>query len=283
MIRLTRDTYQRPDDLIHPADPTDPADVLYTRSYLMTRMVVGIIGVVLPIVFIVGEAFFLRGGVHVRGSISAYYHTSMRDIFVAALCVTGFFLATYMAGRSNQDFWLSFVAGVAVLGVVFFPTSRPHLLRDAPRCGVTPMPDGCSPVQQQLGERLVAGIHFGCAVVFILTLAWLCFVFASREQPGSAMARIPSLCGWIILGAVAWAVVGGFLKATIWELTPLYVGEVAAVWAFGAAWLVKSRDLWSALGHPVQASDTRPPDDRAPAERLRPGGPGGSGGTASRR
>jgi len=59
------------------------------------------------------------------------------------------------------------------------------------------------------------------------------------------MARIPYSCGWVILGAVAWA--------AIWELTPLYVGAVISVWAFGVAWLLKSRDLWAALGHAVKS------------------------------
>ena len=36
--------------------------------------------------------------VHVRGSLSAYYHSSMQDIFVGSLCVTGLLLITYMAG-----------------------------------------------------------------------------------------------------------------------------------------------------------------------------------------
>lgn len=52
--------------------------------------------------FIIGEAFFLRAGVQVRGSISAYYHTSMRDLFVGGLTVVGFMLLTYMAGRKNR-------------------------------------------------------------------------------------------------------------------------------------------------------------------------------------
>src|SRR5262249_44338468 len=72
-------------------------DAAYTRSYRAMRLVVGILGVALPLVFIIGEAFFLRGGVHVRGSISAYYHTPMQDVFVGGLCVIGFLLATYMA------------------------------------------------------------------------------------------------------------------------------------------------------------------------------------------
>jgi hypothetical protein len=243
-------TIPSPPDL---RDHTDPA-VLYRLSNLVARAIVGTLGILLPLVFIIGETVFLRGGVHVRGSLSAYYHTSMRDLFVAGLCVIGFFLATYLSGEPRTaDFRLSLVAGLAVLGVAFFPTMRPHLLPSAPRCGVTPMPDGCSPIQQQLGERLVAGVHFTFAAVFILSLALICFVFAKREQDhkhDARMAAIVRACGWIIIGAVAWVAVGGLLNVTVWELTPLYLGEVVSVWAFGAAWLLKARDLRKALGPP---------------------------------
>jgi hypothetical protein len=255
MGMLTGETLPRPDDLRNTADPR----VLYARSYLLIRMIVGIIGILLPLAFIIGEAVFLRGGVHVRGSISAYYHTSMRDVFVAGLCVTGFLLATYMSGQSNPDFWYSLLAGVAVLGVVFFPTERPNIQEGAPRCGTTPMPEGCSPFQQQFGETLVAGIHFTLAVVFILSLAWICFLFAYREKQykkDARMARILYSCGWTILLAVAWVIVGQLLNLTIWELTPLYIGEVVSVWAFGLAWLLKSRDLWATLGRPQPAAPT---------------------------
>jgi hypothetical protein len=153
------------------------------RLLLIATTVVGVIGVLLPFAFIIGEAFFLRAGVHVRGSISAYYHTSMRDIFVGGLCVVGLLLATYMAEqRKRPDWWLSLLAGIAVLGVVFFPTGRPNLAEGAPLCGTTPEPRGCSPVQQQFGETRVAAIHFACAVVFILSLAAICFYFAYRER-----------------------------------------------------------------------------------------------------
>ena len=57
----------------------------------------------------------------------------------------------------------------------------------------------------------------------------------------------------MILGAVAWVILGGLLNVTIWELTPLYLGEVISVWAFGVAWLLKARDLWKALGPPPSA------------------------------
>src|SRR6266581_3942857 len=84
---------------MHSRYPDHGRDRAYTRSYRISRLVVGFLGVLLPIVFIVGEAAYLRGGVHVRGSLSAYYHTSMQDIYVGGLCVIAFLLITYMAGE----------------------------------------------------------------------------------------------------------------------------------------------------------------------------------------
>jgi hypothetical protein len=219
--------------------------VLYVRSYFLIRRVVGLMGISLPVVFIVGEAYFLRGGVHFRGSLSAYYHSSMRDLFVAGLCTTGLLLATYLAGQPNtSEFWLSLVAGLAVLVVVFFPTQRPGLTADAPRCGSLPAPSGCSPVQQRLGEEWTSVIHFFFAAVFILSLAAIAFLFA-REQYRNRkqlIAWIQKACGWVIVAAVLLVIVGELWDVTLGELTPLYVGEVASVWAFGASWLLSG---WS--------------------------------------
>jgi hypothetical protein len=152
---FTDDTLVPPRDL---GDRDDP-NAVFTRSYLTIRTTVGIIGVALPFVFIIGELFFLRGGVHVRGSLSAYYHTTMRDYFVGGLAVVGVLLATYMAGQSQRtDFKLSLLSGLAVLGVAFFPTNRPSLPDGAPLCGTLPEPTGCSPMQQYWGETEVRDV-----------------------------------------------------------------------------------------------------------------------------
>lgn len=254
MAGLTRDTFERPDDLTDRSDPR----VLYVRSYLLIRTVVGVLGILLPLLFIIGEAYFLRGSVQVRGSLSAYYHTSMRDLFVAGLCVIGYLLATYMSAQTNTwDFWLSLVAGVAVMGVAFFPTGRPGLTEEAPLCGTTPIPSGCSAIQQQLGENVVAAIHYTSAAIFIVSLGVLAFYFASRERRhtnNTGLANVLKLCGVAIFAAVAWVIVGGLLRATFWGLTPLYVGEVLSVWAFGLAWLLKGRDLWKLLARTLAPS-----------------------------
>jgi hypothetical protein len=88
--------------------------------------------------------------------------------------------------------------------------------------------------------------------VFIVFLAVMSFLFATSEvlpkqdrltargRPQPTVFRHPalfwihSLCALVILAAGAWA----FAGAGIWELTPLYIGEVAAVMAFGLSWLI---------------------------------------------
>lgn len=243
MSRLTTDTFQRPQDL------SDGADALYARSYLLIRLVVGGIGILLPTLLFVLDGLVLKGGLSVRGSLSAYYHSGARDLFVAGLCVTGFLLITYMAGqKTTWDFWLSLVAGLAVLGVAFLPTKRSGLVDTALLCGPgsEPVPPGCTQLQQAFGEKIVATGHFISAAIFILSLAAICFVFAHRERIHSGKAarvRIHWVCGVVILAAVAWVGVGRVLTVEILSFTPLYVGEVVSVYAFGVSWFVKGLDL----------------------------------------
>lgn len=242
---LTTDSFQRPTDLSRPDDA-----VLYAKSYLLLRSVLGFIGVLLPIAFIAGEAYFIAGGFQIRGSLSSYYHSTMRDLFVAGLAVTGFLLLTYMAGqRGTYDYWLSTIAGVAVLGVAFLPTTRPDL-GDGPMCGTLPEPAGCSAVQQYLGEEFTAKLHFVSAAVFILSLAAIAFVFAHREKEYNdrpRLAMIQQACGLVIVAAVLWVVLGNFVDLRFGPLTPLYLAEVVAVWAFGLSWLLTARALLARL------------------------------------
>jgi multisubunit Na+/H+ antiporter MnhB subunit len=242
-------------------------DEAYTRSYRAIRLMVGFLGISLPLIFIFVEAYLLKGSVHIRGSLSAYYHSPLQDVFVGGLCVIGALLATYMAGEwKTVDFWASLIGGVAVLGVVFFPTMRAGLPKGAPLCGSVPQPPSCSFVEQQLGEHTTAVIHAACAVVFILSLAVMSFLFAASEvQPKDGRTPVPrrrelksqvrfwiyTACGLIILIAGVWA----FWGAGVWQLTPLYIGEVASVWAFGVSWLLAGFSLTAPARHKVPASD----------------------------
>jgi hypothetical protein len=247
MALMTTDTFARPDDLTNVTD----ARVLYARSYLLIRVIVGLVGILMPTSLFLLDAWALRGGWVVKGSLSAYYHSGARDLFVGALCVTGFLLITYMAAqRRNWDYWLSTIAGIAVLGVALLPTSRPRLSDAEPLCGTSPTPAGCTQLQQAFGETAVAVIHFTCAAIFILSLAALCFLFARREQvhaQNRAQKQLHLICGGAILLAVAWVGLGRVLDAEVLGLTPLYLGEIVSVYAFGVAWIAKGRDLLKAI------------------------------------
>jgi hypothetical protein len=255
-------------DFVPPADlsNTDDPRVRYTRSYLLIRIVVGLLGLALPIAFIIGEAFIARG-VHFRGSISAYYHSPMRDIFVGGLWVIAFLLIMYLAGAQGKDRRLdrplSTWAGVFLLAVVLFPTGRPGIPEGTPLCGDTPDPlPQCSTLQNELGETPVAAIHFVAAGLFVLTLAAICFYWAARdvekraekaEDRGDAVnrrvlwisgrARIHTICGTLILLGLVLAPLGFEVQG----LTSLYLGEIIAVWSFGFAWLFSAGDLWKEL------------------------------------
>lgn len=162
---------------------------------------------------------------------------------------------------------------MAVLAVVFFPTWRPGVPTEAPLCGSNPPPLGCSPVEQALGEALTARIHAAAAAVFILCLAAISFLFARREKiynHSDTRKQLHVFCGSAILAAVAWVIIGGALKINIWKLTPLYLGEIISVWAFGVSWLAKGEDLRSILHRTSRSgkSEVDSPDD-VPADASR--------------
>lgn len=222
-----------------PASRSTASPEAYILSYKVIRLAVGFLGVLLPVFLILGETSLLRRGVHIEGSLSAYYHTSMQDLFVGDLSVIGVLLITYMAGESKTwGFWASLLAGFAVLGVVAFPTSRPG--NPLPACGSHPEPAGCSPVEQALGEHTTAQIHSGCAIAFVVLLCVMSVIFAL--EVGLQMRvrfAVHIACAVVILVAGIWALWG----ADLGPVTHLYLGEVAAVSAFGISWLVAASQV----------------------------------------
>jgi hypothetical protein len=93
----------------------------YVISYLNLRRTVGWIAILLPFGLLAGVIVL---GSAVPGSVSGYYYSPMRNVLVAALCVLGVFLISYN-GYDRLDSAITNVAGVAAIGVAFFPTSSP--------------------------------------------------------------------------------------------------------------------------------------------------------------
>lgn len=247
VLGLETDTFQRPTDL---SDTSDP-DVRFARAYLRIRVAIGVTGILLPPVLWFLEGVLLKGDWHLRESLSAYYYSGARDVFVGGLCIIGFLMLTYTTGSTSRaDFIFSTLAGIAVLGVALFPTDRPAEVAGEHVCGTVAdqLAAGCTVLHQNLGEGVVGGIHKGSAFLFIAFLACLCWAFAASEKdhhtdPGNPHGpfhvRFHRRCAGAIVIAGLWALLGPDMG----NLTNLYAGEVAAVWVFGSSWLFKGWDL----------------------------------------
>jgi len=217
----------------------DEADRLrYLRSYLVMRTMIGLIGVALPFALGLGDLVLSGRGPFTRGSLSAYYYSGARDVFVGTLYAVAVFLITYKVAEANLDNTLSLVAGTAALGVATFPTDRPDP-------GVT-----LTPLQQQFGETMVATVHYLSAAVFIGSLAVLCYFFGVRE--GRRPRRHDGRCSpcfwkwfhWSCAAAIAAAVLYyGISRLAGGTPRDLLVTELVSVWAFGASWLMKGLEL----------------------------------------
>src|SRR5262245_63273661 len=87
-------------------------------SYLTLRQMIGWIGLLMP--FFVRVGAFLREGIRSTDSISAYYYTGQRDVFVSTLVLVGILLTCYRT-QAVRDNVVAIIAGVAAIGIGLFP------------------------------------------------------------------------------------------------------------------------------------------------------------------
>jgi hypothetical protein len=233
-------------------DGLTPGGQLYARSYLQIRLLIGLTGFLLPLSLVGLDWLFMTEGRQIQGSMSAYYHTPARDLFVAGLCVVGVLLLTYLTAQLwTWDFVLSSLAGVCVLVVAFFPTWRPGLSQASTRCGESPLtPPGCTALQQRFGEQQVATVHSVAAVTFVVLLAALSLVFAARaKHDGEPDTRrhLYLTCAAVIVLAGLWAILGPTLRLSTYSVQRTYAGEFVAFYAFSISWFAASWDLISGI------------------------------------
>jgi hypothetical protein len=260
---ITRDFFTR--DLEAPErENLTGAERVYLRCYLWLRMLIGSLALLLPIVLLVGDWRLLSGPFAARGSLSAYYHSGMRDVFVGFLFAIAAFLVTYRAFTLRIENLLTIVAGLAAIVVAVFPTDRPaEVLARSPE----------TPLQHSLGEGLTAGIHYGGAVSLIVLLAVISVFFGIKEakRAPSAGHRPPVFWTWFHWGcaAVIACACGYMLLANsahvLDDRYSLLIGESVSVVAFGLSWLFKGveRDM---LGDTAPEATTGEAANHAPED-----------------
>jgi hypothetical protein len=192
-------------------------------SYLTLRRGIGILGVALPVLLVVGCRVF-GPCTSVLESISDYYGTVMRDVFVGVLFGIGLFLFSYK-GYERKDDVAGHVACLCAIGVALFPATS--------------------------ATSAIRILHFLFAAGLFVTLSYFSlFLFTKTGATVTPRKRIRNrvyvVCGVIMLACIAGvAVYYAFLRGTsIAALKPVFLLESLALWAFGLSWFVKGETLW---------------------------------------
>jgi len=234
-------------------------------SYLLLRKTVGWIGTLLPVVLIAGNVIFYS--TDLPDSMSSYYYTHMRNVFVGTLCALGVFLLAY-AGYDEWDRWITNIAGIGAIGVAMFATKPTVCPVRANSCA--------SPAVRAMttGQSVIGTIHLGFAMIAFLALGVMALRFA--KLPPTAVPRPPGIPAWLrsalgmpqrgqadprtaadkrssaifrccgigILLCVVLAVASNFLPTSVKNAAPvLFIFEALAVFAFGVSWFVKGQTL----------------------------------------
>jgi len=219
-----------------PAKPHKDRSEQLIISFLSIRKAIGILGLALPILLLLGS-FIIGDCDQIQGSISAYYYTSVRNIFVGILCAVSFYLFSYN-GYDQKDRILSAMCGLCSLGIAFLPTS------------VDPPLTNC--VTQLVEDSMISNLHFFFAGSFFLLSAYISinqFTLGSPTPTKQKLKRnrVYRQCGYVmILSIVLIGIYTVILRDKFPELVnlkPIFWLESIALWAYGASWLVKGEFL----------------------------------------
>jgi hypothetical protein len=216
----------------------EKAPVPLVISYLLMRALIGVIAVLLPFVMI-GIGWAIGHGF--QPSMSSYYYTPMRNLFVGSLCAIGVFLVTY-DGYDLADRTITDIAGLCTICIAFFPT--------------TP---GYRPTAEQV---LIGHLHLTFACIAFVLLSVMAFRFAKREPTPPGLTwwqQVKYAFGFTGQGnsqaprweRVVYRVSGVVILVCIILVYPLsavatyslLVLEATMLVFFGLSWFVKGRKI----------------------------------------
>lgn len=195
-------------------------------SYLALRKAVG--GVALGLPFALSIPLLVLRHHMLEPSISDYYYTGMRNLFVGSLSAIAMFMLC-CRGYDRKDEIAGVFSAFCALGVAFFPK--------APEAGATPR-------QSHIGTA-----HYIFAALLFSTLAYFCLVLFKMSAANKTMTRkkaqrnrLYTVCGSVIVASIVLiAILKGLLKIDhlVGNVGTVFCFETTALLAFGAAWLTK--------------------------------------------
>jgi hypothetical protein len=208
----------------HPINETNTL----VLSYLEMRRAVGYLGIGLPFVVSLGGLIIFGDGF--QDSISGYYYTGMRNVFVGSLWAIGVFLLSYK-GYERKDAIAGNLACLLAIGVALFPVA-PH---------TNPSPQ----------QEIIGHIHLGFASLFFASLAYFSLCLFTKTDPEKTPSprkiyrnSIYRTCGYamvscLILIVVIHIVLAREANAPLGRWGLVFWLESIAIVAFGISWMTK--------------------------------------------
>ncbi|TSC74875.1 MAG: hypothetical protein G01um101430_692 [Parcubacteria group bacterium Gr01-1014_30] len=198
-------------------------------SFLDLRKAIGVIGLALPFVLALGKIILEGGGL--QSSISSYYYTIMRDVFVGSLVAIGVFMTSYR-GYERIDAVAGKLAAAFAIGAALFPTFPP--------------------TQANATQTLIAVLHGIFAALLFLSLAFFSLALFRKTNPSKTPTPqkrkrnfVYTVCGIGIVICVVFAVFLNLLPkdSFIFRLNPIFWLEAFAIVFFGISWFVKGEAI----------------------------------------
>lgn len=209
-------------------------------SYLNMRKAIGLLGIFLP--FLVAVFGFIECGFKLKGSISAYYYTNARDVYIAALASIAIFLLFYRGYEKIDDIATN-LSGIFALGTLVFPTY--YSSSYSTRVGLF-----------LLNDRVSDIIHTCFAASLFFTLAFISIVLFTRSrETGSSRSkrarnRLYAACGIVMVVSIVLIIIYlVFLQDTpLSRFKPVLFLESISLFAFGISWLFKGKTFMKKKG-----------------------------------
>ncbi len=232
------------------SDRQKEADNDLVVSYLTLRNLIGISGMLLPLILVLATRRSITD-TPVEPTISDYYYTSSGEIFVVILSMLAVFLFTYRGYSLGDKIW-TFLAGLGAIGVAFFPTSS----------------SSCNPIAFSVHAsrckvpRLLDMVewHLLFAALFFISIAIVSIFYFTRKKLGAATETadgkmtqkgirnvIYRLCGWTIVACIGGIIIyfrSPAIQKSLGDFPAVFVLETIAVEAFGVSWITKGETLW---------------------------------------
>ncbi len=198
----------------------------------------------LPLALYLGN--LLPGGCKtLQDSISAYYYTNMRNLFVGVLCSVAFFLFAYN-GYETIDAVASKLAALFALGVAFCPTTYAW---DIPPCFIPPINT----------NAIIGAMHYISAACFFLVISSMSLFLFTRTRPGADATSLTRgkrrrnavyrTCGILMLVILALIPVYNFIFRKYIDIPGMtFFLESAILLCFAISWLVKGRTIQKLAG-----------------------------------